>query len=136
MEKPRAIDNEEQFASDLEGRMRAYFSDQKKLSTITLRAFRYSLLDFPIILANFPFIMGSILIRSLKLIFRNSDKFEKSAHWMTHPQNRNGSLARLLPPYQTPSTKRKLRSFKQFEKLVSNLDGLLPKSIFCEHKLR
>jgi hypothetical protein len=114
MEKPREIDNEEQFASDLERQLRAYFSDQKKLSTITLRALRYSLIDFPIILANFPFIMGSILIRSVKLIFRNSDKFEKRAQWMTHPQNRNGSLARLLPPYQTFSTKSKLRSFKQF----------------------
>jgi hypothetical protein len=114
MEKPRAIDNEEQFVSDLEGQLRAYFSDQKKLSTITLRALRYSLLDFPIILANYPFIMGSILILSLKLIFRNSDKFEKSAHWMTHPQTRNGSWERLLPPYQTFSTKSKLRSFKQF----------------------
>ena len=113
MEKPREIDNEEQFVSDLEGRMRAYFSDQKKLSTITLRALRYSLIDFPIMLVNFPFIMGLILLRSLKLIFPNSDRFEKSAQWMTQPKNRNGSLARLLPPYQTLSTKSKMRSFKQ-----------------------
>ncbi|MGD2270423.1 MAG: hypothetical protein PVI06_08495 [Desulfobacterales bacterium] len=114
MEKPREIDNEEQFISDLEERVRAYFSDQKKLSTITRRALRFSLLDFPIILANFPFIMGSVLIRSLKLILRNSDKFEKSAQWMTRPQNRNESWTRLLPPYQTFSTKSKLRSFNQF----------------------
>lgn len=113
MAKPRKIDNENQFALDLEGRVRAYFSDQKKLSTITLRALRYSLLDFPIILANFFFIMASVLIRSLKLIFRNSDNIEKSAHWMTHRQHRNSPWTRFLPPYQTLSTRSKLRSFSQ-----------------------
>lgn len=113
MEKPGEIDNAEQFTSDLEERLRAYFSGQKKLATITLRALRCSLPDFPIILANFPFIMGAVMIRALGLIFRNSDQFEKSAQWMTHPQNRNSPWTRLLPPYRTFSTKSKLRSFNQ-----------------------
>jgi hypothetical protein len=113
MDKSREIDSQEQFAIDLAGRIRAYFSVQKKLSTITLRALHFGLIDFPITLINFPFIVGAILMRSLKLLNRKSDRYERSAQWLAKPQNRNGSLARLLPPYQTFSTKSKLKCFKQ-----------------------
>ncbi len=114
MAMPSKVDSEKQFASELAGRVRTYFSDQKKLSTITLRAFRYSLIDFPIILVNFPFILGAIIMRTVKLLFPKADKIEKSAQWVTHPQHRNGSLARRLPPYQSFSTKSQLRAFRQF----------------------
>ena len=113
MENSSNVDGREKFAMDLERRLRAYFSEQKTLSTIVLRAIRFSLIDFPIILANFAFIMGAILMRSLKLLDRKSNRFDKCAQWLTQPQNRNGSWARLLPPYQTFSTRSKLKSFKQ-----------------------
>ena len=113
MEKPSEIDSQTHFGMDLERRLGTYFSKQKKLSTITIRAIRFSLIDFPIIVLNFPFIVGSILIRSLQVIYRNSDRLEKTARWMTQPKNRNSSWANLLPPYRTFSARSKLKSFKR-----------------------
>jgi len=104
---------EGQFVSELEKRMRDYFTVQKRFSTIVLRWLVWSLIDFPIIILNFPFIMVSLLFHFLMALSPSSDRCKEYANWFMNRRSGCGWFARLLPPYLTKSAQSKLRVFKR-----------------------
>jgi hypothetical protein len=105
--------NQGHFTEELEERIRKYFTYQKRFSTIGLRAIAWSLTDFPIVMINFPFVMGSVLISFFRVGYRSSNRLKKSARWLRHPRSRKGRCARLLPPYRTLSARSKIKAFKR-----------------------
>lgn len=104
---------EGQFVSELEKRMREYFTVQKRFSTIISRSLLLGLIDFPIIILNFPFIMVSLLFGFLMVFSPCSDRAKEYANWFRNRRSRCAWLARLLPPYRTKSAQSKLRAFKR-----------------------
>ena len=104
---------EGQFVSELEKRVREYFTVQKRFSTILSRSLALSLIDFPIIILTFPFIMGSLFFRFLMVLSPSSDRCKEYANWLRNRRSRCGWFARLLPPYRTKSAQSKLRAFKR-----------------------
>ena len=104
---------EGEFVSELEERMREYFTVQKRFSTIVSRSLALGLIDFPIIILAFPFIMGSLFFHFLMVLSPSSDRCKQYANWFRNRRSRCGWFARLLPPYRTKSAQSKLSAFKR-----------------------
>jgi hypothetical protein len=110
---PAPIHHHGEFAVELEARMREFFTVEKRFATIGRRALTWSLVDFPIVMVNFPFFVGSVLVKSIALPLRSAGRFKKCADWLRHPGRRSGRIARRLPPYRTMSARAKLKAFKR-----------------------
>jgi hypothetical protein len=98
------------FESELEERMKAFFEHQRRFWTILSRSVPCSLIDFPVVMGNFPFVMTKLFFRSLLPFFPSSNRLAQYAQWFSSRKSRNG-IARFLPPYRTVSAVSKLRAF-------------------------
>ena len=121
------IHSEGKIAIELEERMRDYFILQKRLSTVVKRSVVWSLIDFPILMVNWPFIIGSWLFRLMALLSPSSEWCKKYARWCRDRRSRSGWFARLLPPYRTKSAQSKLKDFKHM--VIAPLEKKYPSEV-------
>ena len=118
---------EGKFAIELEERMGDYFVFQKRLSTIVKRSVAWSLIDFPILMANWPFIIGNWFFRILAFLSPSSERHKKYAKWCRDRRSRSGRFGRLLPPYPTKSAQSKLKDFKHM--VIAPLEEKYPSEV-------
>jgi hypothetical protein len=115
---------EKEFVGDLEDRVLEYFHLQRRFSTVAGRSVIWSLIDFPILVVNFPFIIAGLLFNILAAIFPATGRWKEKADWFRVRKGRAGWYARLFPPYRTGSARSKITDFKRM--VITPLEKTYP----------
>ena len=102
-----------QFESEFRNRIEDFFRTQKRFSRILARSLKWSLVDFPIVLVNFPPVFLGLMLQLAARVIRSWSDLAVRGERLRYPKTRKNPIARLLPPYRTFSARSKLRSFKR-----------------------
>jgi hypothetical protein len=103
---------ESQFKADFERKVLEFLSNQKRLLTISKRSLIYSLPDFPLVTANFPFNLLDFLLARLRSFSLLKALPRDSQILLSRFTSRRPRLSHLCPPYRTLSAKCKLNAFR------------------------